>query len=99
MKWLSRPFIGLLLAFFLMGHTDPYTEADPELYAEQERIKEYIKRSQELNKQPSPTGSPRAARLARNRYRNQLDPIYPKTIYPEVLPTGNYKRFYGGIPR
>ena len=66
---------------------------------EQKRIKEFIKRTQELNKQPSPTGSPRAARLARNRYRNQSNPVYPKTIYPEVLPTGNYKRFYGGIPR
>lgn len=102
MKWLSRPFIGLLLAFFLMGYTDPYTETDQELYAEQKRIREFIKRSQELNKQPSPAGSPRSARIARNRYQNQSDPIYPKTIYREPIrppfPTG-HKRFYGGIPR
>ena len=99
MKWLSWPFIGLLLSFFLMGYKDPYAESDAEVYAEQQRIKEYIKLAQDRNKKPSPTGSPRAARAAKNRYQNQLDPVYPKTIYPEFLPTGNYKRFYGGIPR
>ena len=99
MKWLSRPFIGLLLAFCLMGYTDPYTETDQELYAEQKRIKEFIKRTQELNKQPSPAGSPRAARLARNRYQNSNPPYFPKTIYREALPTRSYKAFTGGIPR
>ena len=97
MKRLSRPFIGLLLAFFSMGYTDPYTEAEHEVYAEQERIKKYILLTQKANKQPNPSGGIRAMRKSTNRYKS--DPVYPRVIYPEYLKTGKYSRFYGGIPR
>jgi len=66
---------------------------------ENDKIQKIIRESQILNQRPSPQGSPRAARIARNRYQNQLDPIYPKTIYREFLPTRHFKRFAGGIPR
>jgi hypothetical protein len=66
---------------------------------EQLKIEEMIKLSQIYNQKPSSKGSPRAARLARNRYRNQSEPIYPKTIFPEVLATKRMSRFFGGIPR
>ena len=67
--------------------------------AENEKIQQIIVQTSKLNKKPSPTGSPRAARVARNRYQNLLDPIYPKTIFREIIPTQKSKRFSGGIPR
>ena len=78
------------------------------LYAEsyertlQGKIDAIIASIVEINKKPSPTGSPRAARIARNRYRNCCSrPIYPKTIYREkgIKRPGSHQRFYGGIPR
>ena len=66
---------------------------------ENEKIQLIIKKTQEVNQRPSFRDSPRAARTATNRYRNQLPPILPKTIYREVLPTGRFARFAGGIPR
>ena len=82
-----------------MGFSGPASKSDAEIRAEQSKIKEYILQSQRVNKRPSPTGSPRSARVARNRYRNQSDPVYPKTIYIEVLPVRRSTRFSGGIPR
>ena len=52
MKWLSRPFIGLLLAFFLMGNADPYKERR----AENDRIQAVIRQTIQDNKQPDPEG-------------------------------------------
>ena len=79
------------------------------LYAEsyertlQGKIDAIIASIVEINKKPSPAGSPRAARIARNRYQNCCTkPIYPKTIFrhPVRPPHRNsHARFYGGIPR
>ena len=70
--------------------------------AENERLQTIIKAIQQVNKKPDPAGSPRATRLARNSYRAQSRPIYPKVIFREPIrppfPTG-HKRFFGGIPR
>ena len=98
MKWLSRPFIGLLFAFLLMGNADPYKERR----AENDRIQAVIRQTIQYNKQPDPEGAPRITRILRNSYRNTHPPYFPKTIYREPIrppfPTG-HKRFYGGIPR
>lgn len=91
-----RSYIWILAAFVLMGMSDG------ERRAEQVRIKEMMALSQVYNKQPSPVGNRRALRIQRNRYRNNLPPFFPKTIYrePQRPPQPNsYVRFYGGIPR
>ena len=83
----------MLFLFFLTGLTP---------YEENAEIQRVLKLSNSYNKQPSPTGNARALRIQRNRYRNNLPPIYPKTIYrePQRPPQPNsYVRFYGGIPR
>lgn len=67
--------------------------------AENEKIQQIIEQSSKLNKKPSPTGSPRAARIAKNRYQNSNPPYFPKTIYREALPIQRSTRFYGGVPR
>ena len=89
----NKLLISLTLLFFLTGLTP---------YEENEEIQRVLKLSNSFNKQPDPTGNARALRIQRNRYRNNLPPIYPKTIYrePQRPPQPNsYVRFYGGIPR
>ena len=69
---------------------------------EQQKIQEAIRLTQLSNKEPSSLDSPRANRVAMNRYRNQSAPKFPRTIYlfPVKPPfRSSYKRFYGGIPR
>jgi hypothetical protein len=88
-----------IFCIFLIGAADPHSESEWEVRAEQERIKKYIDLSNSYNKQPSPTGNRRAARIARNRYRNNLPPVVPRTIYREPQHTRRSVRFYGGIPR
>ena len=69
---------------------------------ENDRIQEVIRKTIIDNKQPSPAGSPRIARILRNSYRNRHPQHFPKTIYRFPIrppfPTG-HKRFFGGIPR
>lgn len=89
----NKLLISLTLLFFLTGLTP---------YEENEEIQRVLNLSNSYNKQPDPTGNARALRIQRNRYRNNLPPIYPKTIYrePQRPPQPNsYVRFYGGIPR
>ena len=89
----NKLLISLTLVFFLTGLTP---------YEENEEIQRVLNLSNSYNKQPDPTGNARALRIQRNRYRNNLPPIYPKTIYrePQRPPQPNsYVRFYGGIPR
>lgn len=85
--------IALLLLFFLSGLTP---------YEENAEIQQVLKLSNSYNKQPSPVGNRRALRIQRNRYRAQMPPFWPKTIYrePQRPPMPNSRvRFYGGIPR
>ena len=67
--------------------------------AENERIQAIIKATQQVNQRPSFRDSPRAARTATNRYKNQLAPRMPKTIYQEPIKSWRFSRFAGGIPR
>ena len=53
--------------------------------SENNRIQEAIRLTQQSGKQPSSSESPRANRVAMNRYRNQSAPFYPKLL------NGNYR--------
>ena len=93
MKTTALIFMALALPFLLSAMT---LEKRRE---ENRRIQDIIQKTTETNTKPSFRDSPRAARTATNRYKNQLAPRLPKTIYRQVLPTGRYSRFAGGIPR
>ncbi len=69
----------------------------------QQKIKDAIGKTVDIRKWPSPTMNPRAARIARNSYRNCCtEPRVPRTIWREPIrppfPSG-HKSFFGGIPR
>ena len=91
----GKTCLVLMMTFFLMGMS-----AERQL---QSQIQAEIARTQEYNSQPSPVGNRRALRIQVNRYRAQMPPFWPKTIYREPAPPGKpsyrNKRFYGGIPR
>ena len=93
MKTPTVIFMALALPFLLSAMTLE------ERREENRRIQAVIRQTTESNTKPSFRDSPRAARTATNRYKNQLAPRMPKTIYREVLPTGRFSRFAGGIPR
>ena len=61
---------------------------------EQIKIEKIIKHIKLINKKPSPMSDVRAARIQRNRYRNQQYPFFPKTIYREPLKTPKRNRFF-----
>ncbi len=91
----------LILTMVLLANVSHGRDLSEER-ALQQRIKDVINRVVDINKKPSPSGSPRAARIARNSYRNCCsEPRVPRTIWREPnrppFPTG-HKRFFNGIP-
>ena len=91
----------LILAMVLLASVSHGRDLSQER-ALQQRIKDVINRVVDIQKWPDPNLNPKAARVARNSYRNQSKPVYPKTIYrfPVRPPHRNsYRSFFGGIPR
>ena len=81
MKFIASAIVSLLMTAVFLGEKGFSKEVSiEERRAENERIQSIIKATQQVNKKPDPAGSPRATRVARNRYRNQHPPIFPKTM-------------------
>ncbi len=93
MKTPTVIFMALALPFLLSAMTLE------ERREENRRIQAVIRQTTESNTKPSFRDSPRAARTATNRYKNQLAPRIPKSIYQEPIKSWKFSRFAGGIPR
>ena len=93
MKTTALIFMALALPFLLSAMTLE------ERREENRRIQAVIRQTTESNTKPSFRDSPRAARTATNRYKNQLAPRVPRTIYQEPIKSWKFSRFAGGIPR
>ena len=103
MRFFSSVIASLFFVFLLNGEKGFTKQMTlEERRSENSKIQEAIRLTQLSNKEPSSSESPRANRVAMNRYRNQHPPLVPKTVYrfPVKPPfRSSYKRFFGGIPR
>ena len=87
----GKTCLVLMITIFLLG-----MDYERQL---QVTIQEQIRQAQSANKQPSPVGNRKALRIQINRYRAQMPPFWPKTIYREPAPPGKPSqkshRFFG----